>query len=189
MPDIPSKLALWEMAAYCGMGLTTIIAIGVTAAVISTTPGSLLASGALVTRDLFRTIKPDASERAQLIFSRIAILVLGFGPVFFALTNPTILSLVAKIVQIRVVMVFVVLISVLWRRIHATAAFWTFALGSGTAYIWFFSGSPFGTEPLWPSLIVGILTLIITSLIRRPSPFKGVEGLEIILVTDGRQKA
>ena len=69
------------------------------------------------------------------------------------------------------------------------AAFWTIIIGGGSGLIWFLAGSPFGIEPLWPGLGIGMLTLIITSLRKRPSPFKGAEGLEIALTTDGGQKA
>ena len=154
------------------------LSIGVIAAVISTTPGTLLAKGATVTRDLFLLIRPEASERAQMLCSRIAMVALSIGTTFFALTQPSILGLLVKMSQVRMILAALLLVSVLWRRIHPTAAFWTGLVGCVTGFAWFFAGSPFDMEPLWPSLGIGLVTLIITSLIKRPSPFRGTAGLE-----------
>ncbi len=185
MPDIPSRLALWEMGAYGGPAVSSLISVGVMAAIISTTPAMLLSISALATRDLFLVIKPGAGERTQMTFSRIFMPVAAFTATWFALTQPTIIELGVRSLQVRVIFGVVLVVSVLWRRIHGTVAFWTLILGGGSGYIWFFAGSPFGIEPMWPGLGIGILTLIFGSLIRKPSPFKGVEGLEIALTTNG----
>ncbi|MFC2016717.1 hypothetical protein ACFLUF_03280 [Chloroflexota bacterium] len=179
MPDIPSRLALWEMGEYCGVAISTLVSMGVIAAVFSSTPGFLLSAGALATRDIFLVIKPEASDRAQLAFSRILILILGFGGAWFALTQSSILGMTLRLHQTRAILAVVLIISVLWRRIHSTAALWTIVLGGGSGIIWFLAGSPFGVEPLWPGFGIGILSLIITSLKKRPSPYKGAEGLNL----------
>ncbi|MFC1984021.1 sodium:solute symporter, partial [Chloroflexota bacterium] len=177
MPDIPARLAMWEMGEYLGVGISTLISVGVIAAIFSTTPGTILSMGALATRDIFVVFKPKASERAQLLFSRIAMAVLSFAATWFGLTQSSILRLLLKSMQVRSILAVILLLSVLWRRLHPAAAFWTIIVGSGFGFIWLFSGSPFGIEPLWPGLGMGILTLIITSLKKRPSLYKGVEGL------------
>jgi len=177
MPDAPSRLVLWAMGDYCGVTILTLISVGVVAAIFSTTPGTILSMGALATRDIFIVIKPEASERAQLMFSRIAMAVLAFAATWFALTQSSILGLLLKAMQVRSILAVVLVISVLWRRIHPTAAFWTIVVGSACGFIWLFADSPFGIEPLWPGLGMGILTLIITSLKKKPSLYKGVEGL------------
>ena len=177
MPDIPSRLAMWEMGKYLGVGMSAMISIGVVAAIFSTTPGTILSMGALATRDIFVVIKPEASERAQLVFSRIAMAVLAFSATGFGLTQSSILRLLLKSMQVRSIFAVILVVSVLWRRIHPTAAFWTIVVGATCGFTWLFADSPFGIEPLWPGLGMGILTLIITSLKKRPSLYKGVEGL------------
>ena len=179
MPDIPSRMALWEIGEYAGVAVSTMLSVGVIAAMISTTPGVLLALGALATRDIFLNIKADASEGSQLIFTRIIVPVIGVVGTFFALTQASIMELALKTFQVRGLVVVPLLVSVLWRRMNATAAFYTTILGAGTGLIWFVAGTPFGIQPLWPGLAVSILTVIVSSLIREPSPFRGAEGLEI----------
>ncbi|MFC1899341.1 sodium:solute symporter [Chloroflexota bacterium] len=182
-PDIPSRLALFEMADYCGPVIATLISIGILAAVISTVPGVYLSLGALASRDVFLAIKPDASEKAQINFSRLFIPFIGFGGTLFALTQPTIMDLSLRMVQVKLVLGIVFAVSVLWRRLDPLSAFWTMILGGASGLIWWFAGLPFGIAPMYPMLAVSAITMLITSLIRKPSHFKGSEGLDLKLET------
>lgn len=173
MPDTPSRLALWNMGEACGPGVSTLLALGVLAAVISTTPGLLLSLSGLATRDLFLSLKPDAGEKSQMTFSLLIIPVLGFVGTVFALTQPTIIELVTRMAQIRAIFAIVLVVSIMWRRIHADAALLTTTIGAGTAVIWFILNSPFGVEPLWPGIGTGVLVLIVSSFFKKPSPYKG----------------
>lgn len=178
MPESDSRLALWNMGEQGGLYLSTLVSIGVLAAVISTTPGLLLSLAGIATRDLFLSVKPDASEKAQLTFSMLMIPVVAIAATAFALTQPSILGLVIKVSQVRVIFAIVMVISIMWRRIHPDAALATSIGGAGTALIWFLAGSPYNVEPLWPGIAVGLVALIISSLIRKPSKYKGTAGME-----------
>lgn len=186
MPDISSRLALWAMGELCGVTISTVISIAVLAAIVSSTPGFLLALGGMATRDIFLLVKPNASERSQLFFSRIAMILLPVGGTLFAFTQPSLLGMVLKMSQVRAIFAVILLVSVFWRRLHPAAAFWAGLLGACCGFIWFFVGSPFGIEPLWSALTIGILTMILISLRKRPSPFKGLQGLEITLTAGAR---
>ena len=179
MPDITSRLVLWAMGEYCGVTISTLVTIGVVAALVSTIPVGFLAIGGIATRDIFLRIRPGASERAQLMFSRIYIPIHVFIATLFALTQPSIIGLIVKGSQMRSIIGIVMVIAVLWRRIHATAAFWTIITGGGVVAIWILADSPFGIEPLWPGLAVGMVAMIIASLRNRPSAFRGTEGLDL----------
>ena len=159
--------------------MSTLVSIGVIAAIISSTPGNLLAIGGLTSRDILLRVKPGISETAQVRFSRLVIPMIAFTGTWFALTQPSIYRLWVQMGQARVIFAVILLIAVLWRRLHPTAALWSILMGCTGALIWIGLGSPFGIEPLWPGLGTGILTLLIVSLVRRPSPFKGIEGLNL----------
>lgn len=179
MPDIPSRLALWSMGEYLGAGMATILSLGVIGAIISTTPAILLSVGAIAARDVFLVIRPQSSEREQLVFSRTSIPVLALASAAFALTQPSIMHMLLRVGQLRVVFALVFLVAVTWRRLHPFSAFWTTVLGALGWLGWFVAGSPFGVEPLWPALLITLLTLAATSLYRRPLPLRGVEGLDL----------
>jgi SSS family solute:Na+ symporter len=187
-PEIESKYALWEMGNYLGPVISALISIATIACIISTTPGTLLANTAMATRDIFLLIRPEANERAQMIFSRIFCVVYIITGTWLVLGETSMLMIIIKASQTRFFLGFLIIISVLWRRIHATAAFLTIIMSAGVGLVWWVAGSPFGISVMWPVLIVGSLTLIIASLIKRPSPYKGVEGLNVILQpTGGRE--
>ncbi|MFH1639490.1 MAG: sodium:solute symporter family protein [Chloroflexota bacterium] len=181
-PDLESKQALWMMCERLGGWATILASVGVMAAIISTTPASLLSLGTLATRDLFLLVKPNAEDKSQLLFCRLAIVVFAVVGTLIALNmtkSLTILDLGRKSTGIRTIITIPMLISILWRRIHPEAAFWSLLLGIGTGIIWLFLGSPLNLEPMWPGMAVGMVVLAITSLKYRPSPFKGAEGLDI----------
>lgn len=167
MPDIPSRHALWMMGEEMGTVVSTFLSIGVVAAIVSTAPGLLLGAGGIATRDIFLLILPEAGEKAQLIFSRIIIPFIAAVSAVFALTQPTILGLITKAAQIRAVLAIILLVSVLWRRVHPDVAFAASIIGGGSALIWIFAGSPFGIEPLWPAAFLVFLTLIFGSFGRK----------------------
>lgn len=179
-PDLESKQALWFMSERLGGGATMLASVGVLAAIISTTPAMLLALGSLTTRDVFMLFKPAASDRAQILCCRLAIIFFGFAGTAMALAltkDTTILGLTFKSVGVRTIITIPMFVSILWRRVHPTAAFLTILLGGICGAIWTFTGSPFGVEPMWPALGVGCLTLVVVSLVKKPLPFKGAEGL------------
>ena len=188
MPDIPSKLAFWEIVEYCGPVISSMAAIGCVAAVVSTTPGVYLALGSIFARDIFLLIKPDASERTQLTVTRFAIPVIAFIGTWFALTQPTIMELGFRNTQMKLLLGIILAVCVLWRRISSAAALWTLILGGGVGFIWWFADLPFGIPPMYPMLAVAIPTMVIASLIKRPSPFKGTEGLDLTLDTERGQR-
>ena len=82
--------------------------------------------------------------------------------------------------QVRVVLVAPVIISILWRRIHPTAAFWAVLAGVMSGFLSLIANQVFHIDvpPLWPALGVGLTTLFIVSLVKKPAPYKGIERLE-----------
>ena len=181
-PDIESKQALWFMSERLGDWATTMTSVAVLAAIISTTPAMLLGLSTVATRDVFLLLKPDADDRQQILFSRLAIVFLGFAGTAMVLamsTNTTILDLTFKSVGVRSVITVPMFISILWRRVHPTAAFLAILFGGISGAAWTFSGSPFGVDPMWPALGTSCLTLAVVSLFRRPFRVKGAEGLDL----------
>jgi len=176
-PDIESQFALWEMGNYCGPVISALVSIATLACIVSTTPGTLLANTAVATRDIFLLIRPETSEKTQLNFSRIFSIAYIVTGTWLVLGEPMILMIIIRAAQTRFFLGFLIIISVLWRRIHPTAAFWTIITSAGIGLIWWVAGSPFGISVMWPVLVVGTLTIIIASLINKPSQFKGAEGL------------
>ena len=169
LPDITPAEALWRMSEYCGTGVATLVSVGVIAAIFSTAPMLLLVTTTMLSRDFFKVLRPQASEKSELLFARIALIVLGFLGVLFGLQARGILLEILGVMQVRAIIGLVLVAGVWWKRIDATAAFWTILAGSSVGIVWYILRSPFGIEPLWPSLAVGIPTLIALTFMRKRS--------------------
>ena len=179
-PGIESKQALWVMSERLGGWATMLTSIAVLASIISTTPAMLLNLSTLATRDIFLLFRPNASDRVQVMFSRLTIIFTGFAGtalVLAMLKGSSILSLMIKSVGVRTIITIPMFVSILWRRVQPAAAFLTILLGGIGGAIWTFTGSPYGVEPIWITLAIGCLTLVIVSLIKKPSHLKGADGL------------
>jgi len=186
LPDLASRDALYKMGEHLGIVASSMVSIVVLAAIVSTTPSMLLALAGLFTRDIFLPCKPDCSDKKQVLICRLAIVVIaviGTAAAYTLTKTATIWSLIASLVQIMTIIALPLIISVVWRRIDATAAFWTILTGVVSGLTWavlgITVGSPFKGEPLWPVLAISTPVLILSSLIKKPSPYKGARGLQV----------
>jgi len=188
MPEVASRHALYTMGEHLGVVASSMVSIGVLAAIISTYPAAILTLAGLFTRDVFLLAKPNCSEKGQILASRLSIVFLAAAATAIAVAligEGSILNYTRNVMQVRVVLVVPVIIGVLWRRIHSTAAFWAILAGLISGFPSLLVNQLFNINipPLWPSLMVGLTTLVIVSLFKKPAPYKGIEGLE----TEGSQ--
>ncbi len=168
LPELIAKNAFFTIAANAGDEIAGLASMGVVAAILSTAPVVLLITVTTITRDLYKgIIKPNATDSEQMMFSRIAIAVIGLGGTYFGLQSTSILGQLLGALQIRSVAGIVLVIALVWPRVNSKAAFYSIVSGGGLAAVWHFSGNPFGLEPLWPSLFLGIPVLIALTLLNK----------------------
>ncbi|MGL5511715.1 MAG: sodium:solute symporter family protein [Sporomusa sp.] len=174
MPDAESATILYGMSSYFGPVYGGLAAMVACAACFSTGPAFLLQMTTTVTRDFYvALIKPGASDREQVVFSKIAALVLGVVFIFVGLQYRSILDQVLGAFQIRSVVGIVLMVAVMWPRVSPNAAFSSMLAGGAVAAVWHFTGSPFGIAPLWPAAAVTLLILIPVSLMSKEKVSKG----------------
>lgn len=148
--------------------------MAILAAILSTAPVMLMLTAGTITRDLYKGyINKDATSKQQLIFTKIVVILLGLVGIAMGLNIKSILSQLLGALQIRSVAGVVIMISLMWNRVDNRAAFWSMAVGGIIAALWFFSGSPFGIEPIWPSCFVGILILVVLTLTSKEKIYSG----------------
>jgi SSS family solute:Na+ symporter len=158
---------LYTMANYNGVLAGGLASMGVLAAILSTAPALLLVVTTMISRDFYRIIKKDVSDKEELNFSRICVVVLGVVATFLGLKATSILGQLMGAFQIRAIAGFALVVGLLWGRVTSTAAFWSMMVGGIVAAVWHFSGGWFGMAPLWPSLIVGVPILFILTLVAK----------------------
>jgi len=168
MPDAASGSILYLVASALGPTFTILASMGILAAIMSTGPALLLLTTTMLSEDLYALLKPKADEKQRLMFSRIAMAVLGLLATYFGMHAGSILGQMAGAFQIRAIAGLVLLVAIFWPRVDSRAAFWSILCGGLVAAVWHFSGNPYCTS-LWPSLAVGVPILLVLTLMA-PKP-------------------
>ncbi len=174
MPGIAANDALYGMANYLGTGYAGLVSMAIIAAIWSTAPTLLLIVCTTVTRDLYKGyIRPQATDREQLRFSKIMAVVIGVAGTFIGMNASSILNQMLGAFQIRSIVGIVLAISLFWPRVNSRSGFWSMLAGGVVAAVWQFSGKPFGIAPLWPAAVVCLLILIPMTLMSREKVSQG----------------
>ncbi|PKM76442.1 MAG: sodium:proline symporter [Firmicutes bacterium HGW-Firmicutes-15] len=160
MPKAAAASVLYTMANYSGNLYGVLAAMGVLAAILSTAPALLLITATMLTRDFFKSIKPDATEKQERSFANYSMIALGLIATYMGMNATSILAGLVGAFNIRAIAGLVLAVSLVWPRVDSRAAFWSMLLGGLTAGIWHFSGNPYSVSSLWPSLIVGVPLLV-----------------------------
>jgi len=117
-----------------------IVLAAILAAVLSTVSPIILASGTMVTRDLYqRVLKPNASDAEVLKMSRITTAISGViccvGAIFLWKMS-TVLELVYAAYSLRGALFVVVLLGIYWKRASEKGACWSMILTAVAAVAW-----------------------------------------------------
>lgn len=161
-PDANASTIFYTVADTFGQAIGALASMAIIAAVFSTAPAMLLTLGTTVTRDFYITaINRNATDKQQLRFSKLAILVIGLIATFLGLNATSILTQVNGAFQIRAVAGMVLVIGALWKKVDEKSAFWSMLIGGVVAAVWHFIGQPFGIVPFWPGCGIGLVILLI----------------------------
>lgn len=168
LPDINASSALFRMADSLGPIYSGILSMAIIAAIWSTGPTLLLIVSATMTKDLYLVaIKKDATEKQQLRFSYVIIIIAGILGTWLGMNGGSILDNMLGAFQIRSIVGIVLLAALIWPRVNGQSAFWSMLGGGATAAVWFFAGNPWGIAPLWPGALICFLVLIPTTLVAK----------------------
>ncbi|WP_158736793.1 sodium:solute symporter family protein [Alteribacillus sp. YIM 98480] len=166
--------------------LAALICAGGLAAMLSTANSQLHASSALLTRDVFNTLKKDSSEQQLLMVGRLAILVIFVFSAYAALEQPPLLAMLIALATGGMAQIFPMLVGALfWPRATKAGALSGFIVGS-VIIVWFELGSInlFNMMPGFWALIFNTFVFIIVSLLTRPQPARLIRQFHGFLDSD-----
>ncbi|RLF05868.1 MAG: hypothetical protein DRJ60_05060 [Thermoprotei archaeon] len=152
-----------------------ILLAAVASAVMSTVDSLLLVASATVARDIYQMlIKPTASERSMVWISRITTLALGFITYAIVISPPGLIMWLVWASLGICASTFVPLFfgGLFWRRPNKVSAIITMIVGLIAALFFGYTNKYLGWNyiiyPFAWSMIIGIVTYIITSLVTKP---------------------
>ena len=158
------------------VGLKGLVLVGILAAVMSSADICILTASANYTRDIHqRFIQPDIQPKAMLRLSMLASVVAGGLAMLMAWKMQDIIGILQLGFTINSAALFLPTIAAIYfRRVTATAAFWSIILSLLTVIGWRLAsdlglGGPFGIDPLWPGLLVSATSLLLIQALRRPA--------------------
>jgi SSS family solute:Na+ symporter len=121
------------------VGLKGVIIAALLAALMSTVSGALNSISTLTAFDLFKRLKPDASDQKLVLVGRIAAgvtLVLAIALVPLLIKAPSIFNALNSIIaHIAPPVTCVFLLGVFWKKANATSAQWTLIIGAITGVL------------------------------------------------------
>ena len=167
MPDAQAGNIIYTMAESVHPVFSGIVSMAVLAAILSTGPGLLLSLSATLTRDFYMLVRPQASEKEQIRFSKGSIVVMALVATGFGLTTSSILTQILGAFQIRSVAGVVLIIALVWKQVSNRAAFWSILIGGILAGVWHFSGNPFGIQPFWAAVPASVVILTVLTMLKK----------------------
>ncbi|ALO35069.1 osmoregulated proline transporter [Colwellia sp. MT41] len=143
--------------------------------IISTADSALLVTGTTVSTDLVKVLKPEISDKQQLLITRITIFVVGIFGLIFALQKSNIFEIMMLSLAIFVSGLFVPVMSALfYKKATATAALTSAIVGAVVQLSAFFAKMqgylPEGVEPILLALVSSSFAMwLMSQLTYKPS--------------------
>jgi len=171
-----AKLALPSLMMNMPPVAGGIVMASMLAAVLSTSSSIILASGTMITRDIYlKKIKPSASDDEVLKFLRISTAISGAICILAAIAiygNTRILDIVYFAYSIRGALFIVLLLGIFWKGLSSKGAIWGMILSAGVGFFWVIYNAIYGHFPIHPafsetyaSVITALVATYVLSLI------------------------
>ena len=158
-PEGNPNSIIYVMAERVSPLFSALASVSILASVLSTAPALLLNLSATVTRDIYKNIRPDSGDSEQLFFSKLMIIVFALIGLLLSFGMESILNEWLASFQIRSIVGIVLIISLYWKKVNSSAAFWSILVGGIMATIWHYIGNPYGIQPFWVSFVLGMILL------------------------------
>ena len=158
-PEGNPNSIIYVMAERVSPLFSALASVSILASVLSTAPALLLNLSATVTRDIYKNIRPDSDDSEQLFFSKLMIIVFALIGLLLSFGMESILNEWLASFQIRSIVGIVLIISLYWKKVNSSAAFWSILVGGIMATIWHYIGNPYGIQPFWVSFVLGMILL------------------------------
>lgn len=169
VPEGSANAVLFDVAQSFNPACYVLIGMSVLAATFSTAPASLLSIITTLNNDIYCKLRKNASQREQKIFVNAGVVVWTVIWIMIGKNAASILGQLTGATQIKSVASVILLISLYWKRVDRNSGFYSLLTGSVVAMGWHLAGNPFGIQPLWPSLAISLVLLVILTLLA-PAP-------------------
>lgn len=184
--EFPDEILPRFLYEYTPLVFAAIVCAGGLAAVLSTANSQLHAASALITRDVYQTIKKDASDQRLISVGRIAIVVIFLFSFYASIEKPPLLAMLIALATGGMAQIFPMLFGALfWPRATKAGALSGFVVGT-VVMVWFTLGKIdlLDMMPgLW-ALLFNAVVFVVVSLCTRPQPAEVIRKFHGFLDSD-----
>lgn len=166
------KLALPTLLMNMNPVAGGIVLSSILAAVLSTVSPIILASGTMITKDIYqRRIKPDASDKNILFVSRLVTAIAGILCMVIAIAmydSSRILDIVYFAYSIRGSLFVVLLLGIYWKKTSQKGAIYAMLVTAAIGLSWVAYKAITGTYPIHPQLsetYISVLTALVCTIV------------------------
>lgn len=153
-----------------------IVLASIMAAILSTVSPIILASGTMITKDIYhRKLKPKAIDKEVLFVSRLTTAIAGIICMILAIVmygNTRILDMVYFAYTLRGALFVILLFGIYWKKTSQRGAIWSMFLTASVGFLWVAYRAEFGHYPIHPmitetyaSVIVAFISTIVFSVL------------------------
>jgi SSS family solute:Na+ symporter len=171
------KIILLTAIEALPLWVSCMVMASIAAIVTSTANSFLLVPATNLVRDVYqRFMKPDLSDRASLLLSRLAVILLGAGAYLLIRFFRTVLDAAyAAYTVYGAGLTPALMATFFWKRATVAGGVWSMASGMGVTVAWELTKKAIGHNPwelpaIYPALIVSVAVLVVVSLAGSPPP-------------------
>jgi len=163
--------------------VTGLILAGLFAAIMSSLDGMILTISTMFTRDILGKYKPKLIEGREVTTGKLFIIGITIVTYILGLIRPgTIVGIAAYAFSGYVLLIPIMVAGLYWRRSTKHGAVAAMILGTAALFLLQFKILPaslnFGFMPIFPSLVVTIVVLIVVSYLTQPPAQKTIDKFQ-----------
>lgn len=164
--NVDGDMVFYELIKITGPIVAIILLVGALSTIMSCTSSYLFAGGMNVSHDIIvhflKSRGKEITEKQELIYSKVGIVICCLIGVFFAIKIEGILTLWTAGLSICIAgMVAPFICAWFTKRVNTEAALASMVLGGGVALVWTFMENPYGIDAVWVGLPLSILCCLI----------------------------
>lgn len=155
-----------------------LLMVAILASIMSTVSGVMIVSSSGVSHDIYGMLKPHATDAQKMRINRIAVVILAFFPLLFALKPFDMVQFIVMAQASMVASFFfaIVLFGLNWKKASTAGALTAMIGGVITVLVWLFVlGKPYGINEVIPGVLVSSILMVVVSKFTKPVPKENLE--------------
>jgi SSS family solute:Na+ symporter len=157
---VDENIVVAELLKLINPVFSGLYAAAVIAAVLTTANSMYLSASMSFSRDIVQSVKPDLSDKAMLIISKLFVWIMAGISFFVIRFQPSIMRYIMLGYTCVSCMIVPLYGGLLSKKATPASGFWSLTLSIAAVLIWELAGKPFGIDSMYVALAIGIIAFL-----------------------------